>query len=212
MPIKQNIAGKRFGRLLVIKEHGNVGGYIRWECICDCGKKCLKKVSSLNRGVTSCGCLQREIATKNHYSHGMSTTHFYRTYCSIKERCYNSNSHSYRWYGARGIKCLWESFEKFKNDMHASYLLHASKHGAKDTTIERVDNNVDYCKDNCCWTTKRLQGKNMRSNHYLTLNGETKTVSDWSRTIGISKGTIWKRGKEGLPVELILYPKKFRRG
>lgn len=63
---KLDLAGKKFGRLKVLKEAGRKNGNITWECLCDCGKKTICIGSELKSGhVRSCGCLQVDIVKQN---------------------------------------------------------------------------------------------------------------------------------------------------
>lgn len=86
----------------------------------------------------------------------------FKRFESIKTRCRFPSSVSFKNYGGRGIKCLWSSYEEFKGDMYKSYLKHLRDFGNKDTTIERVDVNGHYCKDNCKWATWKEQSLNKR--------------------------------------------------
>jgi len=109
-------------------------------------------------------------------------------WCGILQRCTNPNSHSYRWYGAKGITICdeWRHFKAFK----AWALASGFKPGL---SIERIDNSKGYCPENCKWIPLNNQGKNRSNNHYITFNGETKTLSDWSRHLNIKKTTLSHR-------------------
>ena len=79
--------------------------------------------------------------------HWMTWTRFNNIFRWIKARC-NIKSHpSYKNYWWAWIRCLWNSFEEFKNDMYDSYIKHVEKFWEKNTTIDRIDYNWNYCKN-----------------------------------------------------------------
>jgi hypothetical protein len=86
----------------------------------------------------------------------------YIKYNNIKMRCLYKSHRSYHDYGGRGINILWKSYKDFKNDMFNSYKKHLNKYGHKQTTIDRIDVNGNYCKDNCKWSTLIEQRNNRR--------------------------------------------------
>lgn len=100
---------------------------------------------------------------KRHFIHWSAWTRFYKIYLKIQRRCNNPKDNNYQKYWARWIKCKWKSFIKFKKDMFESYEDHCWKYWEKDTTIDRIDNNWDYCKDNCKWSTLIEQANNKRN-------------------------------------------------
>jgi len=179
-----DFTGQRFGRLLVIKriENGK-GGQPRWLCICNCGGKTTSFSSSLikkNGGTKSCGCLQKTIAT----THNLSRSRFYSIWRSMNKRCKDKNHKSFCLYGGKNIKIEWDNFEQFRDDMYDSYLVHCEKFGEKDTTIDRIKNTGNYCKNNCRWATQKEQCRNKTTNIFLTYNGETKPFAYWLEKFG----------------------------
>lgn len=130
------------------------------EATCPCGKIFVVRLSNLRRGQKSCGC------KKGNFKHGMKGTRPYRIWRNMKDRCTNPKNKDWHRYGGRGISYCprWSEFKKFWDDMHNGY--------SKDLTIDRIDNDGNYCKDNCRWSTLLEQAANTGRNVAL-FNGET---------------------------------------
>ena len=162
---KINLINQRFGKLVVIEEKGtNKWGNYLFLCKCDCGgQKIIPSANLRNSRTRSCGCMSsRHSIGELNLSHGFRHNSFYNRFMTIKARCNNPKNHKYSAYGGRGIKCLWKSFEEFRDDMHESYLKHIREFGEKQTSIDRINNDGHYCKENCRWATPKEQMDNTR--------------------------------------------------
>jgi len=111
----------------------------------------------------------------------------------MRNRCNNPRATQHSYYGARGIRVCerWNTFAQFLADM-----------GPKPTsahTLERVDNDGPYSKENCRWATQAEQSRNTRRNHFLTVDGVTRCISEWEEITGIKGPTIRYRIRHGLP-------------
>jgi hypothetical protein len=117
----------------------------------------------------------------------------------MKSRCYNPRNNRYYRYGARGIQVCdrWlHSFENFLADMGPRP---SPKH-----SIDRIDNDKDYCPENCKWSTAREQARNRSSCRYLEHNGRRMLISDWAAELGVNRALLTKRLKRGWSVEQTL--------
>lgn len=165
--------GKEFGRLKVVERLGRIRKHknVYWKCECSCGsgKEVIVSTIDLSRGHTkSCGCYRKEITRNKSLKHGFSVnrTHdlFYKMWSQMKQRCDNSNNPDYHHYGGRGISHdpRWNDFLEFKKDMYFNYLVCKRTLKMEKPSLERIDVNGNYCKENCTFIEKRDQSKNQR--------------------------------------------------
>ena len=180
-----SIVGKRFGRLVVLREtaHRDKNGTIVWDCQCDCGNECTATTSNLRRGDTrSCGCLRKEfdrILPTRPIRHGKSHSPTWRSWNAMMRRCYDLGYKDYPYYGGRGIEVCkrWHQFENFYTDMGER---------PNGMTLDRVNVDRQYRKSNCRWADHTTQMNNTKRNRWLTYRGETMTMAEWSRRANIS--------------------------
>jgi hypothetical protein len=186
----EDLTGKKFGRLTVIKQAETKNKKTYWLCQCECGNEKIVWAWDLKSGSTrSCGCLAKE--TKSQLKHGHAGTALYKKWVGIKTRCYNSKEKAYKHYGARGIGMCIEWQEDYMN-----FYNWAINNGyKKGLTIDRIDVNKDYSPENCRWADLETQANNKRNNHLITFNGETHTIAEWSRILNISTHVIYTRWK-----------------
>jgi len=190
-----DLTGQKFGRLTVIERAENIpSGKTWWLCQCKCGNQTIVRSDSLKGGVTkSCGCLHKELSferCKQRMKHGHSMVNIvsktYSIWRNIIQRCNNPNCRNYKNYGGRGIKVCdkWLKFEDFLQDMGEK---------PEGLSLDRVDNNGNYCKGNCRWATWKEQQRNSRNNRLITINGETKCLAEWCEIYKKPYQTVYNR-------------------
>lgn len=204
MPKKSAIQkGMHFGRLVALYPR-RLDGRTQWQCLCVCGEKKWIDYGSLVSGATkSCGCIRKETTVgrnKERATHGRTGTRVFNIWHTMKTRCSrNCNNDNYRRYREQGIIVCdrWAtSFVNFLEDMGEPP---TNKH-----TIERIDNTGNYEPGNCRWATMKEQNMNKSNNAMITINGETKNVTQWAEHLGVSRNRIYKRLYAGMPPEAIL--------
>ncbi len=191
-----DLADKKFGCLTAIKQEYMERGAWHWSFICDCGNTIIRRGALVKAGgISSCGCAKKNCGN---YTHRMSKSHEYNSWCAMKDRCFNSNNKRYADYGGRGIAVCdkWvNSFENFFADMGER------PEPKENYSLDRIDNSLGYSPENCKWSTREEQMMNRRNTVYLTLFYEstlqTKTIKEWSEVTGISASVIIARKRRG---------------
>lgn len=135
---------------------------------------------------------------------GLSHEPFYQVFHGIRKRITDPTSKDYTRYGGRGLTFEWPGYVEFKKDMEDSFMKHCEIYGRKNTTIERIDNNKGYSKENCRWATQQEQQKNKRSSRYITYKGRTMIIADWARELGVPRQTIGYRLRNGWDIKSII--------
>lgn len=190
MSVKKDKSGQVFGQWTVLKRH--VG--TMWKCRCTCGT--IKSVSgtSLKLGKSkSCGCTQYDV----HIKHGMEGTPTYNTWGHMLTRCRNPKHKQYAQYGGRGIKVCreWHSFESFFRDMGEK---------PEGLSLDRINNDDGYYKENCRWATLRQQVGNQQRSLRFEWNGKVQTLSDLAHEHNIPRQRVAQRLEAGWSLEKAL--------
>lgn len=179
----EDLLGKRSERLTVVALHrvpfGEKDKVIRWECLCDCGNSVFIQTADFTSGHTrSCGCLKTDTTIERNTTHGLARTPEYVAWQAAKARTTNPNVIQSKDYLGRGIimeEPWFSSFETFLEDM-----------GPRPTprhSVERVNVNGNYCKENCVWGEPDIQAFNQRKRKTNT-SGRTgvywvKSINKW---------------------------------
>jgi hypothetical protein len=199
------LEGKKFGRLTVVSySHQNDKGSHVWNCECACGGRKQKTTSQLrDRHATnqSCGCSKVESIAKASKAGWTATTKFSHPlklkvkwlWKNMMKRCYNPNDRRYSDYGGRGIVVC----DEWRNDRYSFYHWCISNRCEWALQIDRKNNDGPYSPENCKFSTRIEQANNTRKNRFLTWNGETRTIAQWERHIGLYRGAINSRVNHG---------------
>lgn len=205
--MREDLTGRKFGRLTAIEFSHKERNRIYWKCRCDCGNEVTIRSDGLKTGhANSCGCYNKEVLrnAKWNETHGKSKSKIYEIWCNMKNRCYSPNTDEYQNYGSRGIMICSEWLGEHGAE---NFIKWALENGYDENiefgkrTIDRIDVNGDYCPENCKWPTMKEQGNNKRNNRYITHNGETKTLTQWCEYYKLPYHTIKARIYRGWDIE-----------
>jgi len=185
-----DVTGQTFNFLTAKKVVGRTpNGTPLWEFECVCGSIIVRQLGSVKSGATkSCKCKRSELIIVDKTQHGLSKTKEYHAWILMLDRCYNTDANGYERYGGRGIAVCpeWkDSFETFLKNMG---LAPNPSH-----SVERKNNSLGYCPDNCQWATRKVQSNNRSNNIRITRNGRTLTLSQWSEELGLPYKTVYAR-------------------
>lgn len=196
----RDLIGKHFSYWEVLYEADRgISKGRRWICKCQCGFIGEVLQGNLLSGKsTKCRrCSSKRLGVEKRTEHRL-----YLTWKSMKNRCNNPNNSSYHSYGGRGIKVCdrWNSnFLLFVEDMYPSFI--------EGLTLDRLDNDEDYCPENCRWATSEEQSTNKRSNLTLCFEGSYYTESELVKIANISRSTFQSRRNMGWTISESVYGK-----
>jgi len=196
------IKWEQYWLLTIIKEWVQIWAHRSVICKCECWKQKEIRLNSIrNWKSKSCWCIQKQ--NFHNKKHWKSTTRIYRIWIWMIQRCTNTSYKRYKDYWGRWIKVCdrWlESFENFYEDMEEWYQDHL--------TIDRKENDWNYCKSNCKWSTKKEQANNTRQN----IMYKWKCLMQWCNILNLNYKMINNRISAGWTIEDALYIPKITTG
>lgn len=216
MPTSLKMIGDRYGSLVVLSFHDRTQNRKkRWLCQCACGNTVIVIGADMRAGKqVSCGCVKYALSVERmriqSTIHGLAHTPINATWKAMTQRCYNSNSKGYEYYGGRGIR-ICEFIRASPANLKA---LIGDR--PKSQTVDRKNNDGHYSCGSCAecvlngwalnvrWATLIQQGRNQSTNHILEYKGESHCLSEWSEITGLPRTTIMNRVRDGWTVERIL--------
>lgn len=183
-----DLTGQTFGRWFVIKrnDYRAKDGRRKYQCKCECGVVRDVDGRALTKGVSkSCGCLSKELVSQRSSTHSMTSSPTYKSWAAMKARCNLQSTSEWENYGGRGITYdpSWESFEGFYVDMGER---------PSGTTLDRIDVNGNYYRDNCRWSSNAVQS-----------HGRRKLVYKNSSIVSKFIGVVWHSRSETWRVKLV---------
>jgi len=195
----KDYTGKTFGFWTVIRYYDCPSSKNhRWLCRCKCGVKRPVTIHHLTFGRSkSCGCGVNKIGGEKH---GLVGTRLYKSWDSMKERCFNPNNSSYNSYGGRGITMCSILLQS-----PANLIAVVGDHPGKGWSIDRKDTNGHYSCGSCAqclkdgwlmnlrWATPKQQCRNRRNNRLACIDGRTLTAAELAEIAGITNSAMLGR-------------------
>lgn len=205
---RRDITGRVFGRLTAVRvEAPPRPGKTRWVCRCCCGAECSVTVDHLTTGhTTSCGCWQEERRFKHGHAKRNATTGTYGSWKAMLRRCHDPKNPGWELYGGRGVR-VCDRWNPSEGGCFANFL---ADMGPRPEGLE-LDKDTRagagcllYSPDTCCWATKEEQVRAMRSNRWVTHEGQTLIASDLARKAGLHPDVFTHRLDAGWDVQRAL--------
>ena len=156
---------------------------------CNCGNEFKAQTSNITSGTTnSCGCYKIKKIKQSNTKHNLSNNKLYSIWKAMIGRCYNINSTRFEYYGKRKITVCdrWLDISNFIEDMESSYI--------DGLSIDRIDVNGNYSKENCRWVCQKIQMRNTRLLRKTNNSGYRGVCFDKSRKKFTSRITVNYKG------------------
>ena len=195
--------GQRFGSRTVIQEiPERKNGYVIYLVRCDCGDEVKLNGSYLRskeRPCKSCSLKKNTKKGKEHYAYkhgGASRTkgrdRIYAVWVAMRQRCNDPNDQQYNDYGGRGIKVCheWNDFSIFLKDMGER---------PEGMQLDRINNDGNYCKENCRWSDRIVQANNRRGNRIHFIDGKSIKHTDLLKSMDMTRDKFrWLEIRKGI--------------
>lgn len=201
---REDLSGKKFGRLTVSHETQTDKAHRHWTCRCDCGAEIVVGHPALKRGATqSCGCLRRESTSEKMTVHGNARrgmrSRAYGIWSGMLARCGIESATGFARYGGAGVLVCerWHTFTNFLADMGDP---------PDGMSIDRIKNELGYELGNCRWATSQTQNENRRSVRWIEFDGKRMNITQWAIHLNISKSALLEALKKH-PLDVALRPR-----
>lgn len=188
--------GKIYGDLTIIDFIGRKSNNLVYLAKCNvCGREKEVWIKDIRKGHGTAHKRCSWLIPKDEY-----LDRFRSIWSGMVARCENIKEQNYKWYGGKGIKHEYPLFIDFYDDMFSSYVTHCKRFGIKNTTLERIDFNKGYVKNNIKWDTWENQLKNTsrtgtNAKKFKAIKGTFEaigTTKQLNELLGIDRKEVYK--------------------
>lgn len=118
--------------------------------------------------------------------HGLAKTPTHIVWMGMNARCNRKKHLYYPNYGGRGIKICerWKDFSLFLTDMGVR---------PEGLSLDRIDSNGPYSKENCRWASRTEQNRNSSQNRNINFQGRTQCLAAWCAELNLKYTTVYMR-------------------
>lgn len=204
-------SGDKFGKLTYIEDAPSVfrdykcHSFIQRmaKCKCDCGNEVVVVLDSLSSGNTkSCGCAKRSVINGGDRKYNPLRLHqLYGIWSGMCERCYNKNCHSYRWYGAKGVKICKE----WRNDYNSFYYWAINNGWQKGLELDKdIKGSGKLYSPKYCMFVTHAENNEAHTKYFIEIKGCVLSAKKIGEAIGVNPEVIRHRLRNKKPVDDII--------